>query len=50
MSLQSLLEINQQHDKKQGLSQERINDQLENIRKQIAFYRWYPDLLIDFMK
>ena len=50
MSLQSLLEINQQHDKKQGLSQERINDQLENIRQQIAFYRWYPDLLIDFMK
>ena len=50
MSLQTLLEINQQHDKKQGLSEERINNQLENIRKQIAFFRWYPDLLIDFMK
>ena len=50
MSLQTLLEISQERDKKQGISQERIINQLDNIRKQIAFFRWYPDLLVDFMK
>ncbi len=51
MSLQSLINSSIEADnKKQGLSEERLNDQLENIRSLIAFYRQYPDLLIDFMK
>lgn len=51
MSLQSLINSSIQADnKKQGLSEERLNDQLDNLRSLIAFYRQYPDLLIDFMK
>ena len=50
MSLQTLLQINQQRDKKQGISQERLSQNLDKIRKLIAFFRWYPDLFIDFIK
>ena len=50
MSLQSLLSLDSIHDKKQGISEERLSSQIENLRKQIAFYRWYPDLFIDKMK
>lgn len=50
MSLQTLLQISQERDKKQGISEQRIVNQMDNIRKQIAFFRWYPDLLVDFMK
>ena len=51
MSLQSLLKLSEQHyNEKQDLSEERLDQQLDNIRDLIAFYRWYPDLLIDFMK
>ena len=35
---------------KEGISEERLNAQLDNLRNLIAFYREYPDLLIDFMK
>ena len=50
MSLAHLLQLSDSHNKKQGLSQERVKSQLDNLRKLIAFYREYPDLLIDFMK
>ena len=51
MSLQSLINSSIEADnKKQGLSEQRLNEQLNNIRLLIAFYRQYPDLLIDFMK
>ena len=50
MSLQNLLMISEERDKKQGLSQERVQAQLQSLRKQIAFFRWYPDLFVDFMK
>lgn len=50
MSLQALLEISEQRDKKQGISEQRIISQMDNIRSQIAFFRQYPDLLVDFMK
>ena len=49
MSIATLLNLSQEN-KKQGLSEERLNAQLDNIRKMIAFFRQYPDLLIDFMK
>lgn len=51
MSLQSLIESSIEADStKQGLSEERLNAQFDNLRSLIAFYREYPDLLIDFMK
>ena len=53
MALADLLSLYQSHNKigtKQGLSQERLDAQLENLRKKIAFYREYPDLFIDDIK
>ena len=51
MSLQTLIDLSIDYEtKKQGLSPERLNSQLENIRYLISFYRQYPDLLVDFMK
>lgn len=51
MSLQNLINLSIEHEnKKQGLSEERLHDQLDNLRSLIAFYRQYPDVLIDFMK
>ena len=40
MSLQSLINLSIEHEnKKQGLSEERLNEQIENLRILIAFYR-----------
>ena len=51
MSLESLINLSIQSDnKKQGLSPQRLDAQLDNLRYLISFYRQYPDLLIDFMK
>lgn len=50
MSLQALLQINRQKGKKQGISEQRLNANIEAIRKMIAFFRWYPDLFVDFAK
>lgn len=51
MALKDLLELSSQgSNNKQGLSEERITAQLDNIRHLISFYREYPDLLVDFMK
>ena len=52
MSLQNLLDLSSERSGgiKQGLSEERIKEQFDNIRYQISFYREYPDLLVDFMK
>ena len=49
MSIAALLSL-EQSNKKQGLSEERLNAQLDNLRTMIAFFRQYPDLLVDFMK
>ena len=48
MSLEAL--IAPQEKDTSGLSFDRLNQQLQNVREMIAFYRQYPDLLIDFMK
>lgn len=51
MALKDLLELSSQGSNgKQGLSEERVFSQLDNLRHLISFYREYPDLLIDFMK
>lgn len=51
MSLKELLKLSQDREyKKQGLSEERINADLEGLRNLIAFFRWYPDIFVDFIK
>lgn len=52
MSLQTLLDSSLAHEdnKKQGLSEQRILAQLDDLRYLISFFREYPDLLIDYMK
>ena len=50
MSLQMLLELNQNHGKKQGISEQRLQAQLPQLRKLLAFFKWYPDLFVDFIK
>ena len=51
MSLKALVNLTIDYEnKKQGLSPERLDAQLDNIRLLISFYRQYPDLLVDFMK
>lgn len=51
MSLQSILELSSSKGNltKQGLSEERLAAQVDNLRPLIAFYRQYPDLLVDSM-
>lgn len=50
MSLQNLLDLSDAKGVKQGLSEERLKDQVTALRQLIAFYREYPDYLIDYMK
>lgn len=49
MSLQQLMDLSTSRTQKQGMSEERLNAQVDNLRNLIAFYREYPDLLVDFM-
>jgi len=49
MSLQDLLNLSDEHNKKLGLSEERLQEQLPNLRHLIAFFREYPDIFIDFL-
>lgn len=49
MSLKELMDLSDSRNKKQGMSEERLAAQVPHLRKLIAFYREYPDLLIDFM-
>lgn len=51
MSLQNLLELSSSRSIiKDEVSEERLRDNLEAIRKEIAFYREYPDLFVDTIK
>lgn len=51
MSLQTLLDNSLAYEgKKQGISEQRLLQQLDNIRDKIAFFRQYPDLFIDFIQ
>lgn len=52
MALKDLLKLSESKSfgKKQGMSQERLDAQMDNLRKRIAFYRQYPDLFIDDIK
>ena len=51
MSLQSLLDLSASRDVvKDEISEERLRQDLDALRKKIAFYREYPDLFIDDIK
>ena len=50
MSLQDLMNLSTQTNKKQGLSEERLANQLSNLRYVISFFREYPDYFVDFIK
>ena len=51
MSLQALLDLSSSRGTvKDEVSVERLQENLESIRKMIAFYREYPDLFVDAIK
>ena len=50
MALADLLALSEERNAKQGLSEERIVQQMENLRKLISFFREYPDIFVDFIK
>jgi hypothetical protein len=45
-----LLELSSSRTQKQGLSEERLLAQVDNLRDMIAFFREYPDLFVDYFK
>lgn len=50
MSLANILDLSNVKDtNKQGLSEERLKEQVDPLRYLISFFREYPDYLIDFM-
>lgn len=50
MSLYQLIDKTIEHDNsKLGMSQERINQNIDQIRAKVAFFRQYPDLFVDFL-
>lgn len=50
MSLNDILTLSNNFNKKQGLSEERLKEQLPHLRYLIGFFREYPDYFIDFVK
>lgn len=50
MSLQDLMNLSSQISRKQGLSEERLANQMSNLRHIISFFREYPDYFVDFIK
>jgi len=50
MSLQDLMNLSSQTSRKQGLSEERLANQMSNLRHIISFFREYPDYFVDFIK
>lgn len=51
MSLNSILNLSSSYgDKKIGISEERVEENIDEIRNLIAFFREYPDIFIDFIK
>lgn len=50
MSLQNLLDLSSSRNRKIGISEERVRAIMPEIRNNIAFFREYPDLFVDFIK
>ena len=50
MALKDILQhVENQEAKKVGISEDRIKQQMPNLRKQIAFWREYPDIFVEFL-
>lgn len=50
MSLQALLDVSSNKENRQKtITEERLTEQVDNLRNLIAFFRVYPDLFIDFL-
>lgn len=51
MPLQDLLDLStHKEQEKIGLSEERIEKIIPVIRQYISYWRWYPDMFVDFMQ
>lgn len=50
MSLANLIDLSNKYERKIGLSEERLKQQLPHLRTMISFFREYPDLLVDYIK
>jgi|GEM_PF-5493898 len=49
MALCDLLNLSEDLGKKQGISEERILEQIDSLRDAFAFYREYPDMFVEFL-
>lgn len=50
MALQSIIDLSLNKDvKKIGVSEERVREILPAARQYVAFWREYPDIMVDFM-
>lgn len=51
MNLEELLSLSSSKDyKKQGLSEQRLLEDMDGLRNLIAYFREYPDVFVDFIK
>ena len=51
MNLKELLQLSSERDfKKQGLSEQRLLQDIDGLRDLIAYFREYPDIFVDFIK
>ena len=51
MSLQDLMQLSSEKgEKKRGISEQRLSENLDGLRKLIGFFREYPDIFVDFIK
>lgn len=51
MNLKELLQLSSDRDfKKQGLSEQRLTADIQELKKLISYFREYPDVFVDFIK
>ena len=51
MTLQDLLNISSNRDfRKQGISEQRLLEDIDGLRNLISYFRQYPDIFVDFIK
>ena len=51
MNLQALMQLSKNKEyKKQGMSEQRLLKNIDQLRRIISFFREYPDIFIDFIK
>lgn len=50
MALADLLSLSSHNDKKIGISEERIKENMNELREAFSFYREYPDVFVDLLK